>query len=166
MCRGYPHEWARHAGVPPLVCRVIFGLGVDVLWPRGIVLEGRDRADARSVRAEATDHGLPVLSDEAGAQLVPASHRSALGHARIVGTVERAQARLDQHLVHPLCDGGAAVLLEARGIQYPVAECRVAPLSVDDSVGYDLGRHLEANVRACGAVPLTITEQGASGDDS
>src|SRR5262245_40896051 len=127
---------------------MVLGLGVDVLGPRGIVLEGRDRSNARSVRAEAVDHGLPVLSDETGAQLIPSPHRSALWDARIVGTVERAQARLDQHLVHSLCDGGAAVLLEARGIEHAVAECRVAALSLDDPVGYGLGRHLEARVRA------------------
>jgi hypothetical protein len=41
---------------------------------------------------------------------------------------------------------GTTVLLEARGIEHPVAECSVAPLSLDYPVGYGLGRHLEAHV--------------------
>src|SRR5215475_14397908 len=97
--------------------------------------------------------------------MIPAPHRSALRHARIVCSVEWAQARLDQHLVHSLCDGGAAVLLEARGIEYPVTECSVAPLSLDYALGYGLGHHLEPHIGTHGPVPLTITEQGAAGDD-
>src|SRR5262252_9180428 len=82
-CHGHSHERPRHTGVTPLISGVILGLCVDILWPRRIVLEGWNRPNAVSVCAEAVDHGLPVLTDKAGAQLIPASHRSALGHARI-----------------------------------------------------------------------------------
>ena len=68
-------------------------------------------------------------------------------------------------LVDPLRDRGPAVLLEARGIEHPVAECSVATLSLGYPVGDGLGGELEALVRAGRPVPLTITEQGASGDD-
>src|SRR5215467_3049524 len=146
--------------VPRALARgVILGLSVYVLGPGWIVLEGWNRPNAVSVCAEAVDHGLPVLTDKAGAQLIPASHRSALGHARIVGSVEWAQARLDQQLVDSLCDGGAAVLLEARGIERPVAECSVAPLSLDYPAGYGLAGHLEPHIGTRGPIPLTITEQ-------
>src|SRR5262249_25592856 len=78
--------------------------------------------------------------------------------------MEWAQARLDQHLVHSLCDRGAAGPLEARGIEPPVTECSVAPLSLDYPVGYGLGGHLEPHIGAHGPIPLTITEQGAARD--
>jgi hypothetical protein len=42
-CHGHPHERPRHAGITPLVPRVVLGLGVDVLGPRRIVLERWDR---------------------------------------------------------------------------------------------------------------------------
>src|SRR5438034_2931802 len=45
-CHGHPHERARHARVAPLVRGVILGLGIDVLGPGRIVLEGRDRSNA------------------------------------------------------------------------------------------------------------------------
>src|SRR5262249_25457924 len=61
--------------------------------------------------------------------------------------------------------GGAAVLLEARGIEHPVTECSVAPLSLDYPVGYGLGGHLEPHIGTRGPIPLTITKQGAAGDD-
>ena len=48
-CHGHPHERPRHARIAPLVACVILGLGVDVLGPRRIMLEGRDRPYARSV---------------------------------------------------------------------------------------------------------------------
>jgi len=48
-CRGHPHKRPRHARISPLIGRVILGLGVHVPGPRRIVLEGRDRSDARSV---------------------------------------------------------------------------------------------------------------------
>jgi hypothetical protein len=60
---GHRHERPRHARISPLVRRVILGLCVDVLGPRGIVLEGRDRSNARSVCAEAVDHGPAILAD-------------------------------------------------------------------------------------------------------
>jgi hypothetical protein len=85
--------------------------------------------------------------------------------AGIVCGVKWPQTSRNKLLVDPLSDRRPAILLEARGIEHPVAECSVAPLSLDYTVGYGLGRHLEANVRARGPVPLTITEQGAAGDD-
>src|SRR5262249_47490979 len=93
-CHGHPHEWPRHTGIAPLVSCVILGLSVYVLWPRWIMLERWDRPNARSASAEAIDHRPTILADEAGPHLIPSSHRSALGHARIVGSVEWAQARL------------------------------------------------------------------------
>ena len=57
------HKRPRHARIAPLVGRVILGLGIDVLGPRGIVLEGWDRSDARNVCAEAEDHGPAILAD-------------------------------------------------------------------------------------------------------
>src|SRR5262245_1741131 len=144
---------------------MVLGLGVDVLGPRGIVLEGRDRSNARSVRAEAVDHGLPILADETRAQLIPAPHRPALRHAGVICGVKWAQTSRNKLLVDPFSDRGPAVFLEARGIEHPVAECSVALLSLNYPVGYGLGRHLEAHVRARGPVPLTITEQSSAGDD-
>src|SRR5262245_48880371 len=143
---------------------MILGLSVYVLGPRRIMLERWDRPNARSASAETIDH-RPVLADEAGPHLIPAPHRSALWHARIVGSMEWAQARLDQRPVDPLCDGGAAVLLEARGVEHAVTECSVAPLSLEYPVGYGLGGHLEPHIGARGPLPLTITKQGAAGDD-
>src|SRR5262249_26508249 len=67
--------------------------------------------------------------------------------------------------VHSLCDGGAAVLLEARGIEHPVTECSVAPFSLDYALSYGLGGHLEPHIRTRGPIPLTITEQGAPRDN-
>src|SRR4029450_5520566 len=80
---GHPHEWPRHARVAPLVTAMIFGLGVDVLGPRRIVLERWDRSDAVSVCAEAVDHGPAILADQAGAQLIPAPHRPTLWDAGV-----------------------------------------------------------------------------------
>src|SRR5258705_6836848 len=77
-CHGHRHERPRHARIAPFVTAMIFGLGVDVLGPRRIMLKSRDRSNAVSVCAEAVDHGLRVLSDEAGAQLIPPPHPSAL----------------------------------------------------------------------------------------
>src|SRR5262249_24976292 len=62
-CHGHPHERARHTGVAPFICSVILGLCINVLWPRRIVLEGWDRPNAVSVRAEAVDHGPAILAD-------------------------------------------------------------------------------------------------------
>ena len=62
-CRRHSHEWARHARIAPLVRGVVLGLGVDIFGPRRIVLEGWDRSNARSVRAEAVDHGPAILAD-------------------------------------------------------------------------------------------------------
>src|SRR5262245_35077243 len=98
-CHGHPHERPRHAGIPPLVSGVIFGLGVDVLGPRRIMLEGRDRPNAASVCAEAVDHGLPVLSDEAGAQLIPATHRPPVRDSGVVCGVKWAQTSRNKLLV-------------------------------------------------------------------
>src|SRR5262249_46226192 len=97
--------------------------------------------------------------------LIPAAHRPPLGHAGVICGMKWAQTSRNKLFVDPLRDRGPAVLLEARRIEHPVAERSVVPLSLDYPVGYGLGRHLEAQVRACGPVPLTITEQGASGDD-
>src|SRR5262245_60539211 len=114
-----PARTAETCTQSPLIAGVVLGFGVDVLGPRRIVLEGRDRPKAVSVDAEAVDHGPAILSDQAGAQLIPAAHRPPLGHARIVGSVEWAQARLHQHLVDPLRDGRPAVLSETGGIEHP-----------------------------------------------
>src|SRR5262249_54923806 len=165
-CHGHSHEWPRHARIAPLVSGVILGLSVYVLGPRCIVLKGRDRPNARGASAEAIDHRPAILADEAGPHLIPAPHRSALGHARIVGSVEWAQARLDQHLVHALCDRRAAVLLEARGVEHPVAECSVASLSLDYALGYGLGGHLEPHIGARSAVPLPVPHERATREQS
>ena len=53
-------ETCRHNALVP---RVVLGLGVDVLGPRRIVLERWDRSDARSMGAEAVDHGPTILAD-------------------------------------------------------------------------------------------------------
>src|SRR5262245_27151215 len=64
-CHGHRHEWPRHARIPPLIRRVVLGLSVYVLGPRWIMLEGRDRPNARSASAEAVDHRPAILADEA-----------------------------------------------------------------------------------------------------
>jgi len=51
--------------ISPLVSGVILGLGVYVLGPRWIMLEGWDRPNARSASAEAIDHRPAILADEA-----------------------------------------------------------------------------------------------------
>src|SRR5262249_40130690 len=165
-CYRHPHERPRHTRIPPLIGRVILGLSVDVLGPRWIMLKRWDRPNARSASAEAIDHRPPILADGAGAHLIPSPHRSALWHARIVGSVEWTQARLDQHLVHSLCDRRAAVLLEARGVEHPVAECSVASLSLDYALGYGLGGHLEPHIAARSAVPLPVPHERATREQS
>jgi hypothetical protein len=87
---------------------VILGLSIDILGPRRIVLESRDRPNAVSVCAEAVDHGLPVLSDEAGAQLIPATHRPPVRDAGVVCGVKWAQTSRNKLLVDPLRDRGPA----------------------------------------------------------
>ena len=62
-CHGHPHERPRHARITPLISSVIFGLSIDIFGPRRIVLEGRDRPNARSMCAEAVDHGPAILAD-------------------------------------------------------------------------------------------------------
>src|SRR5262245_32353811 len=65
---GHWYERPRHARIAPLISCMILGLSIDILGPRRIVLQGRDCSNAMRVCAEAVDHGLPVLSDKAGAQ--------------------------------------------------------------------------------------------------
>src|SRR6478672_13829721 len=79
-------------------------LSIDILGPRRIVLEGWDRPNAVSVCAAAVDHGLPVLSDKAGAQLIPATHRPPVRDTGVVCGVKWAQTSRNKFLVDPLRD--------------------------------------------------------------
>jgi hypothetical protein len=79
-CHGHPHKRPRHARIAPLVGRVILGLGIDVLGPRGIVLEGRDRSDARNVRSRRSWAGhLGRLDENAADPSRPSSPEGARG---------------------------------------------------------------------------------------
>src|SRR5262245_14644115 len=164
-CHGHSHERPRHARIPPLISGVILGLSVNVLGPRRIVLKGRDRSNAVSVGAEAVDHGLPVLSDEAGAQLIPTTHRPPVRDAGVICGMKWPQTSRNKFLVDPLRDRGPAVLLEARGIKHSVPQIGIARLSLSDPRAHGLGGHLEPHIGTRGPIPLTITEQGAAGDD-
>ena len=85
--------------------------------------------------------------------------------AGIVRGVKWPQPSRNKLLVDPLSDRGPAILLEARGIEHSIAQCRIVHLPLDDPRGYGLGRHLEANVRARGPIPLPVPHERAAGKD-
>ena len=132
VTNGPPHKRPRHARIAPLVGGVVLGLGVNIFRPRGIVLEGRDRADARRVCAEAVDHGPAILADQAGAQLIPAPHRPPVRDAGVICGVKWPQTSCNEFLVDPLRNRGPSVLLEARGIEHPITESGVVEFALDD----------------------------------
>jgi hypothetical protein len=80
--------------------------------------------------------------------------------------VEWAQASVDQYLVDPLCEGGAAVLLEARGIEHPITENGIVEFSLDDPRAHGLGGHLESDVGGSSAIPLAVPHQRAAREQS
>ena len=125
-CHGHRHERPAHRGIPSIVSTMILTFSIHVLHSSPIMLKRRNCSNACRASAKEIDHWQPILANELSTKLVPAAHRPAQRDARIVCGVEWAQARLDQYLVDPLCEGGAAVLLEARGVEHPITESGIA----------------------------------------
>ncbi len=175
------HPGPRHAAVAPVVRGVILSRGIEILSPMRIVLQHRDGADGVRAGREAVDHrpacrpvdlaGLLILvrgPDQAGAHLVPATHRSAAvgscgaRHAGIVGFVERGDLLRQQLVVDPLRDRRAAVFLEGRRIEHAEREFRIALLGFGDAGADRFGRQLQAFAVLAGAIVLAIADERAS----
>src|SRR5215475_10801754 len=97
---------------------MIFGLCVNVLHSRGIVLEGWDSADARCASGKAVDARRAINSQQPSTQLIPAPHRAPLGDASVIRSMKRTTLGVQQDSIQSLTYRWTTVLSEARGIEY------------------------------------------------
>ena len=85
-----------------------------------------------SAFAEAVDHGLPVLSDEAGAQLIPAAHRPPMRDAGVVRSVKWPQTNRNKP--------SAGLIRVAREVKLTETTVRLATRGAKkNQAGFEIG---------------------------
>src|SRR5580765_1324987 len=79
----------RHAGIPPLITRMVLTVSHHVFMSIRIVLQERNGADAVYAGRERDDHGVTLgVTDHPRAHLIPAADLLAVSHPPVIGALE------------------------------------------------------------------------------